>query len=353
MREPARDAAQDVAARNGGARDAALDAVMRAPARDAAQDAASRDGGARDAALDAVMREPARDAAQDAAATRNGGAREAALDAVMREPARDAAQAAPVTAPRVSQKLRDEGLIGGFAGRNDSGGEERGDVSGDAPATETADTDAPVDITRRPISFPAPRSARLQALARADTGFLSGLAYAGIRGFGPAHPTVGELRVGTLDVLIPHPLSEGAYWHAGSVLVTEVESLFPEETAGSKRDEWDDPLKAMESGQGEKADVSDKALDLGLGYGLVFGRNDDKAIAMSVMDYLLSTDGDGILQNQEFVLLHGDCLEMNGFLSHLKLPHYVTFQSKLDRVRHTRKARRLQTVRHTRKEARE
>ncbi|MDR2785261.1 MAG: carbon-phosphorus lyase complex subunit PhnI [Treponema sp.] len=38
------------------------------------------------------------------------------------------------------------------------------------------------------------------------------------------------------------------------------------------------------------------------------------------------------------VLLHGDCLEMNGFISHPKLSHYVTFQSKLDRVRQTRKS---------------
>jgi alpha-D-ribose 1-methylphosphonate 5-triphosphate synthase subunit PhnI len=74
---------------------------------------------------------------------------------------------------------------------------------------------------------------------------------------------------------------------------------------------------------------------------------------MSILDYMLSLDerassrgkGGGtkardeetsILQNQEFVLLHGDCLEMSGFISHLKLPHYVTFQSKLDRVRHSR-----------------
>ncbi|MEI3028807.1 MAG: carbon-phosphorus lyase complex subunit PhnI [Ruminococcus sp.] len=35
--------------------------------------------------------------------------------------------------------------------------------------------------------------------------------------------------------------------------------------------------------------------------------------------------------------MHGDCLEMNGFISHLKLPHYVTFQSKLDAVRKTRR----------------
>jgi alpha-D-ribose 1-methylphosphonate 5-triphosphate synthase subunit PhnI len=73
---------------------------------------------------------------------------------------------------------------------------------------------------------------------------------------------------------------------------------------------------------------------------LVFGRSDTKAIAMSILDYSLNTAGSGggasVLENQEFVLLHGDCLEMNGFISHLKLPHYVTFQSKLDRVRHTR-----------------
>jgi len=43
-------------------------------------------------------------------------------------------------------------------------------------------------------------------------------------------------------------------------------------------------------------------------------------------------------QNEEFVLTHGDSLEMNGFIAHLKLPHYVTFQSKLDSVRKTRRA---------------
>ena len=47
--------------------------------------------------------------------------------------------------------------------------------------------------------------------------------------------------------------------------------------------------------------------------------------------------GDYAAQDQEFVLMHGDCLEMNGFISHLKLPHYVTFQSKLDAVRKTRR----------------
>ncbi|MDR1389787.1 MAG: carbon-phosphorus lyase complex subunit PhnI [Treponema sp.] len=232
----------------------------------------------------------------------------------------------PIHAARVSGELRREGLIG---------------------SADDADEE-PWDITEHPLRFPAPRSARLQSLARADTGYLSGLAYAAIRGFGSSHPTVGELRTGALEVVIPHPLVEGERLFVGDIMLTEVESLFPEEdqTARAEKNPKDltDPLKILSSGQGDKADYSTNALGLTAGYGMVFGRNDTKAIAMSIMDYSLSTDsGKGasscgeVLNNQEFVLLHGDCLEMNGFISHLKLPHYVTFQSKLDRVRHTRK----------------
>jgi alpha-D-ribose 1-methylphosphonate 5-triphosphate synthase subunit PhnI len=235
-------------------------------------------------------------------------------------PETSAVPGGPVKAPRVSGQLRAEGLID----PNEDGDEE------------------PWDITQRPLSFPAPRCARLQALARADSGFIGGLAYAAIRGFGPSHPTVGELRTGKLEVLIPHPLIEGEYLVAGDLVLTETEALFPQEDEETKRDEGEDPLRILGSGQGEKADDSTHALNLGTGYGLVFGRNDTKAIAMSILDYTLSlppaASGDPVLQNQEFVLLHGDCLEMSGFISHLKLPHYVTFQSKLDRVRHSRQA---------------
>jgi alpha-D-ribose 1-methylphosphonate 5-triphosphate synthase subunit PhnI len=210
-----------------------------------------------------------------------------------------------------------------------------------------------MDITQCPLSFPAPRSARLQALARADSGFVSGLAYAAIRGFGPAHPTVGELRTGMMEVLVSHPLLEGETICVGEILVTEVESFFSEEDQKVLKEEEKDPLRILGAGQGDKADTSVNSLSIGCGYGMVFGRNDNKAIAMSILDYTLESgvkksDGNSagvtangsetsILQNQEFVLLHGDCLEMSGFISHLKLPHYVTFQSKLDRVRHTKK----------------
>jgi len=199
----------------------------------------------------------------------------------------------PVTpCPRVSDELKREGLID-ILPEND---------------------EAPFDVTENLLEFPAPRSARLQTLARADTGFLSGLAYSALRGFGMVHPTVGELRTGYVELCVPYLFDSTQSIYIGEILMTEVECLT----------EADDQGK----------------LKLALGYGAVFGRNENKAIAMAVVDRELSHKGDYPAQNEEFVLTHGDSLEMNGFLSHLKLPHYVTFQSKLDAVRKTRRERR-------------
>ena len=50
---------------------------------------------------------------------------------------------------------------------------------------------------------------------------------------------------------------------------------------------------------------------------------------MAVLDASLEQEGPAPAQDEEFVLLHGDSLgHCNGFISHLKLPHYVTFQSQ-------------------------
>ena len=43
-----------------------------------------------------------------------------------------------------------------------------------------------------------------------------------------------------------------------------------------------------------------------------------------------------VAQDEEFVLAHGDSLESSGFVQHLKLPHYVDFQSELELVRRLR-----------------
>ncbi len=41
-------------------------------------------------------------------------------------------------------------------------------------------------------------------------------------------------------------------------------------------------------------------------------------------------------QDEEFVLSHSDNVEASGFVQHLKLPHYVDFQSELVLVRDLR-----------------
>lgn len=182
---------------------------------------------------------------------------------------------------------------------------------------ENDDTE-PVDVTMEPLTFPAPRSARLQTLARGMTQGVTTLGYAAIRGFGPSHPTVGELRAGTVEVLIDNPLSEdhneNDSYYVGSIPVTEVESVF-----------------SVDSTKNGKPHLSFE-----VGYGLVMGHLETKAIAMSVLDFCLNQgDKQYPTQDEEFVLYHVDGVEATGFVSHLKLPHYVTFQSKLSSVRST------------------
>ena len=201
-----------------------------------------------------------------------------------------AAQPVPTARlPRVSEYLKAEGLIDSYADHEAE----------------------PVDVTKDVLEFPADRSARLQTLTRADSGFIGGLAYSSIRGYGAVHPTVGELRCGYVELEVPYLFDEKESICIGEILLTEVEGFVPED--------------------------DDKKLKLGVGYGAVLGRNENKAIPMAVLDASLASEGPAPTQDEEFVLLHGDSLEMNGFISHLKLPHYVTFQSKLDSVRKTRK----------------
>lgn len=179
--------------------------------------------------------------------------------------------------------------------------------------TVEPDDTQPVDLTKAPLSFPAPRSIILQALSRGLTQAVVAFGYAAIRGFGLSHPTVGELRRGTVPVTIDGPGASAGdpddAYYLGSLPVCEVESLITcdEEEDGAHR----------------------SALDVG--YGLVMGSDESKAIAMSVLDHSLRADDVRYpTQDQEFVLTHIDGVEAMGFISHLKLPHYVTFQSKLD-----------------------
>lgn len=184
------------------------------------------------------------------------------------------------------------------------------------PAVKDRDQVA-YDITRQPLVFPLDRSARLQRLTRGEDGALLAMGYASLRGWGSVHPTLAEVRVGYLPVKIRHP-----YWQKeitiGRVMVTEVESVCSFKKTVDR-----------ETGEEKYAFT--------LGYGLIFGHNDRKAIAMSILDRALCTeDPQTPVEDQEFVLFHIDSMESQGFISHLKLPHYVSFQSTLDRIRSIR-----------------
>ena len=192
----------------------------------------------------------------------------------------------------VSQGLRDQGLI----------------------HTPPENGEEPFDVTMENLEFPCPRSARLQVLARGDTGFVTGIAYSALRGYGFSnHPTIGELRSGYVDLTIPYLFAEGEQIDLGELLLTQVVSY-----------------TALDDGE------APGSLTIKEGFGMVFGRCESKAIAISILDTTLDEPGDAPCNNEEFVLMHGDMLEMNGYISHLKLPHYVTFQSKLSSVRKSR-----------------
>lgn len=212
-----------------------------------------------------------------------------------------------VVAHRVTALLREEGVV--RAPRHSVAGEE------------------PFDVTRTPLTIPAPRSARLQALARGDTGALTALAYSSQRGFGPLHPTIAELRVGHLPVTIEHPLTRATV-EIGEVVCTETEVVGKSVAAAD-----------AEADHGTDDDHGAAPPAMGLGYGLVLGRNERKSIAMALLD---GTIGAGRAraqgptapaEDEELVLHHVDGVEAGGFVEHLKLPHHVTFQSALDRVR--------------------
>jgi alpha-D-ribose 1-methylphosphonate 5-triphosphate synthase subunit PhnI len=78
------------------------------------------------------------------------------------------------------------------------------------------------------------------------------------------------------------------------------------------------------------------------GYGLSFGHAERRAMAMSLVDRSMRAEelGEDVTapgQDVEFVLYHCDNIEATGFVEHLKLPHYVDFQSELETVRRMRK----------------
>ena len=205
-------------------------------------------------------------------------------------------EAEPGPVPHVTGFLNREGLI-----------EE-------APQDDTT----PPDLTREPLEMPADRALRLQALTRADEGFTLSMAYSTQRGYARNHAFVGELRIGTVPVEMDIP-ELGFAVEIGEITLTECETV--NQFKGSKTE----PPQFTR------------------GYGLVFGQTERKAISMALVDRALrweelGEDNVGApAQDAEFVLYHADNIQATGFLEHIKLPHYVDFQSELELVRKLRR----------------
>jgi len=180
-----------------------------------------------------------------------------------------------------------------------------------------ADPDAPVgDLTRDALKFPADRDLRLQNLARADEGFLLALGYSSQRGYGRNHPFAGEIRLGEVEVEF---LAEDAGFVVplGPITLTECQMV--------------NQFKGSET----------EAPCFTRGYGLAFGQSERKTMSMALVDRALRArelDEEVVapVQDEEFVMSHSDNVQSTGFVEHLKLPHYVDFQSELGLLRKLR-----------------
>ncbi len=180
-------------------------------------------------------------------------------------------------------------------------------------AEKPEDDKQPFDLTRQPLKLPAERDARLQNLARADEGFLLSLGYSTQRGYGRTHPFAGEIKMGEVEVVI-FPEELGFEVAIADITITEAENvnLFK----GSK----------------------EVPPQFTRGYGLTFGYNERKAMSMALVDRAmqakeLGEEIQGPAQDPEFVLYHSDNVQAQGFVQHLKLPHYIDFQAEINLIR--------------------
>jgi alpha-D-ribose 1-methylphosphonate 5-triphosphate synthase subunit PhnI len=216
-------------------------------------------------------------------------------DAEIPGPAQGIADNAPM--PRVTDILGADGLI-----------EPSPEVNPDQPVG---------DLTREPLSFPAERDLRLQNLARGDEGFLLALGYSTQRGFGRTHPFAGEIRFGEVEIGF---FAEDAGFAVplGSIALTECQMV--NQFKGS----------------------ATEAPRFTRGYGLAFGQSERKTMSMALVDRSLRArelgeEARSPAQDEEFVMSHSDNVQATGFVEHLKLPHYVDFQSELGLLRKLRK----------------
>jgi alpha-D-ribose 1-methylphosphonate 5-triphosphate synthase subunit PhnI len=150
---------------------------------------------------------------------------------------------------------------------------------------------------------PFSRAALLAMLARGDTGALVALA-ALILGRRQEAVLV-ELTVGVAGVRIPHPRT-GQPCLVAEVPVTEVEVVLD-------------------------ADIDGRP-GLAIGWGATLGTVERRAISLALLDAAMQADGalhEPLILDAQTVLAATDGPATNGFVEHLRLPHYAGFTAYL------------------------
>jgi alpha-D-ribose 1-methylphosphonate 5-triphosphate synthase subunit PhnI len=171
------------------------------------------------------------------------------------------------------------------------------------PAPEEGDGDDPARTVLMP---PFTRASRLAMLARGETGALVALA-ALILGRRQEAVMV-ELTVGVAAVRVPHPRT-GVACTVAEVPITEVEVVLD-------------------------ADVEGRP-GLATGWGATLGTVERRAISLALLDGAMQADGElrePLMLDEQTVIAATDGPATNGFVEHLRLPHYASFAAYMAQV---------------------
>ena len=167
----------------------------------------------------------------------------------------------------------------------------------------------PVDITRKVTSGEVGASEILASLVRGEEGYLTGLAYESLRQASSTHPYVAELSAGSIEVMVAVD-DLGLTVSVGDIDLTACTTLMPD---------FRQEAQLIE------------------GFGIAFGANERKAVAMGVVDLAVKSDHNLSAD----VLMHVDGVAASGYVSHLKLPHYSDFDADIARLRRVHAQKKL------------
>lgn len=162
------------------------------------------------------------------------------------------------------------------------------------------------DPARTVMTPPFTRANRLALLARGETGALVALA-ALILGRRQEAVMV-ELTVGSAVIRVPHPRS-GAPCAVAEIPITEVEVVLDADADGRPA--------------------------LVTGWGATLGTVERRAISLALLDAAMQADGDlrePVTLDDQTVIAATDGPATNGFVEHLRLPHYASFAAYLAQV---------------------